>query len=387
MSTISKRPPKVLQILPRLETGGLETGTVDVARALVAAGWDSLVVSEGGAMVHQIKRIGAQHIDLPVASKSPYHVWKNITALETIIRECHVDLIHARSRMPAWSALYAAKRLARPFVTTFHGTYNALTPIKKTYNSVMVRGAKVIAISEHIGRHIAKQYPQFADRVSVIPRGIDVQIFDPNAVSAARMIKLSETWRLQDGQSVILLPGRLTRWKGHKLLIDALVELDRKDIRCVMVGDTMSNASYKAEMEAYAARKDLKSVVQFVGGCNDMAAAYMLADVVVSASTDPEAFGRVAVEAQAMGRPVVATDHGGSVETVLNNKTGWLCDPLEPRSMARALENALKLTVDQRVTIADIARCHVCERNPVDRMTDQTITLYTEVLKEHDSKA
>ena len=387
MSTISKRPPKVLQIVPRLETGGLETGTVDVARALAAAGWDSLVVSEGGAMVHHLKRAGAQHINRPMASKSPYRVWKNIAVLETIIRECNVDLVHARSRMPAWSALYAANRLDRPFVTTFHGTYNALTPLKKAYNSVMVRGAKIIAISEYIRRHITKQYPQFADRVSVIPRGIDVQIFNPSAVSAARMIKLSESWRLRDGQPVILLPGRLTRWKGHKLLIDALVELDRKDIRCVMVGDTMSNARYRAEMEAYAARKDLGSVVQFVGGCNDMAAAYMLADVVVSASTDPEAFGRIAVEAQAMGRPVVATDHGGSVETVLHNKTGWFCDPLEPRSMARALEEALELTTDQRVTIAEMARCHICEKYTVDRMTDQTITLYTEVLKAHASKA
>lgn len=382
MSSAVTRPPKVLQILPTLDNGGVERTTVDVAKALVAAGWDALVVSEGGAMVHQITRAGGKHIELPVASKSPLRIWKNIKVLEDLIQEQQVDLIHARSRAPAWSALYAAQRTNKPFVTTYHGTYNALTPWKKAYNSVMARGHKVIANSEFIANHIAQQYPLLADRVVAVPRGIDVRLFDPNAVPASRIIAISDAWRLQDGQPVIMLPGRLTRWKGHKLLIDALAEMGRTDVRCVMVGDVQSNASYQAEMERHAKRKGLESVVQFVEGCNDMPAAYMLADVVVSASTDPEAFGRVAVEAQAMGRPVVATNHGGATETVIDNKTGWLCDPQEPRSMARALERALALTAEERTAQADLARRHVYEKYTVERMTGQTIAVYTHLLQD-----
>lgn len=382
MTDQTTRPPTVLQVLPRLVAGGVERGTVDVAQALVTAGWGALVVSEGGPMVHQVTRTGAEHIDMPVATKTPWGIKANVAPLVALIRARQVDLVHARSRAPAWSAREAAKQAGVPFVTTYHGTYNEGFPGKRAYNAIMAKGDRVIAISEFIADHVRKRYPDVADRLSVIPRGIDMSIFDPAAVPASRLIALSEAWRLDDGVPVVLLPGRLSRWKGHLLLVEALAELGRSDIRVVMVGDLQDNARYQAEIEGRARKAGIEHVVQIVGATQDMPAAYMLADVVVSASTDPEAFGRVPVEAQAMGRPVVATRHGGAAETVIDGKTGWLCDHTEPRSMARALARALALTADERAAQADLARTHVLERYTVEKMRADTLAVYADLLRE-----
>lgn len=374
------KAPAVLQVLPSLRTGGVERGTVDIAAALTAAGWRAVVASAGGPMVHEIERAGGEHVTLPVDSKNPLVMRKNVAALEKVIAEKGIDLVHARSRAPAWSAKPAAEHCGVPFVTTFHGTYNFSNPVKKAYNAIMAKGDMVIAISEFIRRHVIDNYGTAPERVRVIHRGIDFDIFNPDAVSAERMIQLAQAWRLPDDSPVIMLPGRLTRWKGQGVLIEAARRLGRTDVRVLLVGDDQGRTGYREELEQQIARIGAEGIIHLTGPCRDMPAAYMLADVVVSASTDPEAFGRVAAEAQAMGRPVIASDHGGSRETVIAGETGWLVPPDDADALARALRAALAMTGDERETVARRAMAHVRAKFTKPQMCAQTLALYAEVL-------
>ena len=376
------RVPTVLQVLPSLVTGGVERGTADVSTALVQAGWRSVVVSSGGTMVHEIERHGGVHVTLPVDSKNPLIMRRNIERLAEVIAKHEADIVHARSRAPAWSALYAARRANKPFVTTFHAVYNARNPIKRWYNSVMTRGRRVIAISEFVGRHVVERYHVVPERVRVIPRGVDFAVFDPARVTQARVIQLAKEWRLPDGVPVVMLPGRLTRWKGQITLIDALAKLARFDICCVLVGSDQGRTGYRKEIEDRIRMRGLESVVRIVDHCRDMPAAYMLADVVVSASTDPEAFGRVVAEAQAMGRPVVAPEHGAAPEILLPGETGWLFAPSDPAALATALDLALKLDASEREVRARTAIAHVRERFTRAGMCNATLDVYREVLAE-----
>jgi glycosyltransferase involved in cell wall biosynthesis len=265
-------------------------------------------------------------------------------------------------------------------VTTFHGTYGAGNAFKRLYNSVMVRGEPTIATSEFIARHIIETYRVPVDRLRLIPRGIDLEKFSPERVHAHRMLQLQKDWRLPDGVPVILLPGRLTRWKGQTVLIEALTLLKRTDIICVLAGSDQGRTNYRQELERLVSGQGLQGRVRIVGDCNDMPAAYMLADVVVSASTDPEAFGRVPVEAQAMGRPVIATDHGGARETILPGVTGWLVKPGDATSMAEALADAIELSTEARLTIAETAIAHARENYDQQTMCDSTLAVYQEAL-------
>jgi glycosyltransferase involved in cell wall biosynthesis len=378
------RPPGVLQVLPSLVTGGVERGTVDVAKALVGAGWKAYVASAGGPMVRELERVGAVHFRLPLDSKNPLTIIANIGRLGRLLATYPIDLVHARSRAPAWSARVAARRHGVPFVTTFHGTYNATNFFKRYYNSIMTSGERVIAISDFIGEHVQANYGVPPDRVAVIHRGLDLDRMDPAKVPAERVAKLAAAWRLQDGVPVILMPGRLTRWKGQMVMIEAtaklVAELGKEAVVCVMVGDDQGRHGYRRQLERAIAAHGLGGAVRLTGECKDMAAAYMLADVVVSASLDPEAFGRVVVEAQAMGRPVIATDHGGPRETVLASRTGWLVPPGDADALASALKTVLSLRPQDRQTLALAARANVAERFTVERMCARTIGVYTELL-------
>lgn len=373
--------PVVLQVLPALNTGGVERGTVDIAEAVVEAGGTALVASEGGRLMHELQRIGAEHIELPLASKNPFVMLQNVGRLRTLIRARGVDIVHARSRAPAWSALMACRGTGARFLTTFHGTYNRTGPFKKLYNSVMTRGFRVIAISHFIADHMAEAYGVERRRIRVIHRGADIGLFDPRNVPAARVISLAAHWRLPEDMRVIMLPGRMTRWKGQALLIEALARLDRDMVRCLIVGGDQGG-SYRRELDRLVARLGLESVVQFVGECTDMPAAYMLADVVVSASTDPEAFGRVMVEAQAMGKPVVAAGHGASAELVLPGETGWLFEPSNPASLAAALDLAMDLDPDARERLAKRAIVNVRANFTKELMCAKTLEVYGEVLRD-----
>jgi glycosyltransferase involved in cell wall biosynthesis len=376
------RVPTIMQVLPSLVTGGVERGTVDIAAALVKAGWRAVVVSQGGTMVRELERAGAQHITLPVASKNPFTMRANVARLEAAIRETGADLVHARSRAPAWSARAAAKRARVPFVTTFHGTYNFATPFKRLYNAIMAKGVRVIAISDFIARHAIENYGVSPAIVRVVHRGIDLAKFDPARVSVERQVKLSRDWRLPDGLPVVMLPGRLTRWKGQTLLIDAVAKLGRRDMVLLLVGADQGRTAYRAELERRVRARGLEGIVRVVDHCADMPAAYMLADVVVSASTDPEAFGRVVAEAQAMGRPVVAPAHGAAPEILIEGTTGWTFAPGKVDALADALALALNLPPQTRQNLAQTAIAHVRENFTKERMSKATLDVYEEVLRE-----
>jgi len=369
----------VLQVLPALETGGVERGTVQVATALHQAGWRAVVASAGGPMTRELDRIDAAHVDLPLTGKSPFRIHANIERLQQVIAEHNVDLVHARSRAPAWSAYYAARRAGVPFVTTYHSPYGH-NWLKHWYNAIMARGDRVIAISNFIAGLIRRHYKVEADRLVTIPRGLDLSIFDPQAVTQARMIALSRQWNLRADRPVIMLPGRLTRWKGQGVLIEALARLGREDVACVIVGSDQGREAYRDELEKLAAARGVDHLLHFADHCRDMAAAYMLADVVVSASTEPEGFGRVAVEAQAMGRPVVATDHGGSRETVRHRETGWLVEPGNAEEMAEALGVALSLNEEERRWMSENGRQNAVDNYSVELMCERTLAVYRSLL-------
>jgi glycosyltransferase involved in cell wall biosynthesis len=375
------KQPTVLQILPALGgSGGVERGTVEIAGAITAAGGRALVASEGGLLVHDLTRVHAEHITLPVASKNPLVMYRNIERMVDLIKRERVDVVHVRSRAPAWSAYIACQRAKVPLVTTFHGTYSIGNWLKRKYNAVMTFGDRVIAISTFIGGHIRRHYGVPVEKIRVIHRGVDLERFDPEKISAERVIKLATEWRLPDGMPIVMLPGRLTRWKGQLVLIDAIAKLDRKDIRCLLVGSAQGRDDYRRELENRITLHSLEEVIRIVDHCDDMPAAYKLTDLVVSASTDPEAFGRIICEAQAMGRPVIASDHGGARETVLPGVTGWLTPPGDADALAMALEVGLALNGAARTKLAAIAIEHVRKNFSKNQMCDKTLDVYNEVL-------
>lgn len=380
--TATGRPVTVLQVLPALVQGGVERGTVEIAGAIVAAGGRAIVVSAGGPNEHQLIRARAEHVTMPVDSKNPLVMYANIGRLARLIREEGIDIVHARSRAPAWSAQAAARRAGVPFVTTFHGTYSTGGWLKRRYNSVMTKGARVIAISRFIAGHIRRGYGVESSRLRVIHRGVDLSRFDAAKVTAERVMELAAAWRIEDGLPVVMLPGRLTRWKGQTVFIEAIARLGRRDIRCLLVGSDQGRKDYRRELEQLVARHGLDEIVRIIDDCTDMPAAYMLTDVVVSASTDPEAFGRVVPEAQALGRPVIATNHGGAQETVLQGETGWLVEPGDVDALAEAIEKALALDSEDRKKLAAAAVANVAENFSKAAMCAKTIDVYNEVLQE-----
>ena len=374
--------PRVLQVLPALVAGGVSRGAVDVASAHSRAGGMSLVVSAGGSSVYNLEKAGIRHIALPLDSKNPTVMHRNASRLAALIYDNKIDIVHARSRAPAWSAMFAARRTGAQFITTFHGTYNCDNSLKKLYNSVMTRGRRVIAISDFIASHVRDTYSVDPSCLVTVQRGINTENFDPAKVSAERIMQLVSAWRLPDGVPLIMLPGRMTRWKGHAVLIKALANLNRNDLCCILVGSDQGRIRYRQELENLTESLSLGGVVRIVDHCNDMPAAYMLADVVVSASTDPEAFGRVTAEAQAMGRPVVATEHGASRETIISDETGWLVPPNNPLALAEALEVALNIDAATRQSLAERARRNVVKNLTVELMCERTLAVYDSLMRE-----
>lgn len=339
-------------------------------------------------MVREVERSGGKHFTLPVDSKNPLVIQRNAGRIARLVRDHNVDILHVRSRAPAWSTFSAARRTKVPVVTTFHGNYGAKNALKRKYNSIMARGDRVIAISEFIGEQVRNRYGADPTKVRIIPRGVDIGLFDPAAVSARRVMQLAEQWRLPDDARVVMLPGRLTRWKGHSVLIEAIARLeDRTGLRCIMVGGDQGRSAYVRELENEIARLGLQNYIQLAGDCRDMAAAFMLADVVVSTSVEAEAFGRVIVEAQSMGRPVIATDHGAARETVAEKETGWLVPPGDASALAVALREALSLDAGMRDALAQRAIENVRADYTKELMCSRTLAVYQELMSENKGKS
>jgi glycosyltransferase involved in cell wall biosynthesis len=372
--------PVILQVLPSLVTGGVERSAIEIAQAVAEADGIALVASAGGPLVKAVERVGGRHIALPLDRKTPLAVWHNAARLAALIRAENVSLVHARSRAPAWSALIAARRTGVHFITTYHGAYNEDLPFKRQYNAVMARGEIVIAASRYVAELIVTRHRLYPTRIRVIPRGVDLAAFDPAIVVPDRLARLATAWRLPDGAPTVVLPGRLTSWKGQSVLLAAIARMTRRDVCCVLVGSDQGRHRYSARLVREAERLGIAERVRLVGNCDDMPAAFMLSDVVVHASTRPEAFGRVVIEAQAMARLVVAADLGGPVETVREGETGWRVPPGDPDALAAAIEQALALPEVQRQALGQRARAAVQRGYTVRAMQEATLNVYEELL-------
>ena len=370
----------LLQVVPRLETGGAEQTTVDIAAAVQAAGGRALVASMGGRMERELKATGADLIRMPVHSKNPLAILGNAMRLTRVIRERKVSLIHVRSRAPAFSAAMAAKATGIPLVATYHGVYNARSPWKRWYNGVMTKGEVVIANSEYTRARVLAQHAVESSKVVAIPRGVDNRRFSPAAVTPARVEALARAWAINpaDRRVRILLAGRLTRWKGQTLAIQAATRLkaDGRQFLMLLAGDHQGRSAYLAEIEAMITGAGLKDHVKVVGHCADMPAAYMLCDIAIAPSLDPEAFGRTAVEPQMMGRPVVAADHGATRETVLPGRTGWLAKPGDVDDWTRALGEAIGAGAEQRAVMGKAAMARARALYSVEAMCAATLKVY-----------
>ncbi len=379
-SAPQKPPITVMQVIPNMGAGGAEQTTVDVTAALVAAGHRAIIVSNGGPRVIELERAGGIHIQMPVHTKNPIRMWLNSRRLRALIRKYNVDIVHARSRAPAWSCFWACESSRAKFLTTCHAPFNISGEWKRKYNSSIAKGELVIANSEFVAHYLVDQYALDPNKIRVIPRGIPLDKFQPNLVNGDRMLKMAQNWRIPEVSTVVLLPGRLTRWKGQLVMIEAMARMARKDVYCVLVGDDQGRVEYRQELEDLIHDHHLEERVRIIGHCDDMPTAYMIADVVVSASTEPEGFGRVAVEAQAMGRPVIATDIGGSKETVVPGLTGWLIPPDDPDMLAQGIEFVLSLTEPEKKNLADAAIAHVHTYFSKEQMTLSTLLVYDEIL-------
>jgi glycosyltransferase involved in cell wall biosynthesis len=375
----------VLQVVPALDSGGAERSAVEIAAAIVEAGGRALVASSGGRLAGEIVAAGGRVIPMPVHSKNPLTMHANVRRLAALIAAESVDIIHVRSRAPAWSALLAARRTKTPLVATYHGAYEAKGPLKRFYNSAMARADRVIANSQFTADSIAAQYPNAASRIRVICRGADLKAFDPDVVSPTRAETLARSWGLGGRAEAfnLLLPARLTFWKGQDIAVQALGRLaaasgQRGVLRLVLAGDA-EGRGYGEALRRKIDGSGVRDMVHLVGHCADMPAAYAWADAVLSPATLPEAFGRVAVEAGAMARPVIAADHGGARETVVNGETGFLVPPGDARALADAIEAMRNLGPRGREAMGRRARAWIKSRFSADTMRRATLAVYSEL--------
>jgi glycosyltransferase involved in cell wall biosynthesis len=378
---MTDRRVKILHVLPRLDTGGAERVVVEICEAITAAGQSAVIACETGPLAQAALRAGAEIIDMSLATKSPFAMRRNAGRLARLIRNARIDLVHAHSRAPAWSALWATQRTQTPFVTTYHGAYNEKMPLKRRYNAVMAGGDRVIAVSHFVAELVRQRHNVAADRLRIIPNGVDCAKFDPAAVQGDRVARLAREWRLEMAAPTIMLPGRLTGWKGQKILIAALPLLRSMDAVAVLVGGDQGREAYAAGLIAQAEALGVADRLRLVGHCEDMPAAMMLADIVVNASTDPEAFGRTIIEAQAMGRIVIATDHGGARETVADRETGFLVPPGDPAALAAAIDEALEFSSEDRIMLGQQVRAVVAEQWSVQAMQAAVLQVYSELLR------
>jgi glycosyltransferase involved in cell wall biosynthesis len=391
IDTLSKDRPTILQIIPHLDTGGAELSVVEVADAIVRAGGRALVLAEPGRLSPRVTAAGGEMMPFPAGTKNPLKMLANARIIARIVREQGVDLIHARSRAPAWSGLRAARLASVPLVTTYHGAYGETNAIKRAYNSVMARGAVVIANSNYTSRLIKSRYATPPERIVVIHRGIDPAAFDPAGVAPERVAALLARWEVTPGTPIILHAARLTGWKGQAVLISAAAKLAAMgqlgQAVVVLAGDAQGRDSYVQGLKGQIAKAGLGQHVRLVGHTEDIAAAYLAAHVTVVASTEPEAFGRSAIEAAAMGCPVIAADHGAPPETILappdsppDSVTGWLVPPGDGQALARQLALALALEPGNRSAIGGRARWHVLVNFTVQAMQRKTLAVYDRVL-------
>lgn len=376
----------LLQVVPELETGGAEQTTLDVAQAVVRLGGKALVATRGGRMTSRLVADGGQLVAMPVQSKNPLVMLGNAARLADLIRKEKVTMVHARSRAPAFSALWAAHVTKTPFVATYHGVYKAKSDLKRWYNAVMTRGDLVIANSDYTRDHVLAEHHLDPARIVSIPRGVDLVRFDPKAVKPARIKDLKAAWGIdpEDRQVKLLLAGRLTRIKGHLLIIAAAAKLKAEGVDNFLIlfaGDDQGRTGYSEEIEAAIQAAGLGDHVRVVGHCDDMPAAYLACDLAMLPTTVPESFGRTAVEPQTLGRPVLASNHGGTTETVVHGETGWLVAPGDVEAWSAALKTAIATGPRKLAAMGKVAAERSRRLYSVDAMCAATLAAYERVLE------
>ena len=382
--------PTIMQVVPELDTGGAELTAIEVSEAVIAAGGRAVVVSEGGRLEARLTAAGATHIRMDVATKNPFRMLTNARRLKRLIADQHIDIVHARSRAPAWSALWATTNTPAHFVTTYHGAYNQKNAAKGYYNSVMARGERVIANSNYTADLIRKRHGTPEERLRVIYRGVDLDAYDPAHVSSDRISAIRAQWRIPEGADVILHPARLTTWKGQRVVIEAAAQLFSQGAFSavfVLAGDHQGREEYLAGLKSLAADRGIADHVRFPGHCADMPAAYATAALALVPSIEPEAFGRTAAEAQAMACPVIASRIGAPQETVLSlpeiardKRTGWLVPVNDAAALATAITDALSLSDEEKAALAARARSHVATNFSLKALKYQTLAVYDELL-------
>ena len=378
---------KVLQVIPRLGFGGAETGCYDLAHYLHEQDCKSYIVTSGGELIKYIDKKKVKLIKLPVQSKNPLLILINSIALTLLILFLNISIVHARSRAPAWSCYIATKITRRKFVTTFHGTYNFKNSIKKFYNSIMVKSDVLIAGSNFIFSHISENYQKFLNskkKFLVIFRGINTEYFDSDTIKKKDIDKLKATWKIEDNKKIILLPGRLTAWKGQEMFIEAINLFKQSnpelDFVAVILGDDQGRTVFRKKLERLVEQFNLTQNIKFVDNCNVMPVAYYISDVIVSSSIEPEAFGRVSVEAQAMKKPIIASNIGGSKETVIDNKTGLLFESGNPKSLCDKLNEIIKLDTLTLDLMGREGRKNVINRFNIEKMCLNTYSEYKKLV-------
>ena len=377
----SGKAPVIMQIVPAINSGGVEQGVIDINKAIVKAGGVSIVVSSGGKREPEIRKWGGTHIELPVHSKNPFKMFFTARKLRKAIINNNVDVVHPCSRAPAWIAKLAVKGTKAKFVTSCHAAHKIDNSFKRWYNGSVISGDLIMAISYTLADLLKEEYSFDHDKLRIVQRGIVMENYNPGSVIQERVIKLAKDWRIPEDCHVMILPARVTRIKGHMFLVDALEKLGRKDIFCAIVGRTEGNENYVAELEKYIQDKGMGSQVRMVGTCNDMPAVYMLANIVTCPSLVPEGFGRIPIEAMAMGRPFIGTNLGGYLETVVQDKTGWLVDIGDVDAYAEAIDKAISMTKKEREVFAENAMQHVKNNFTNDIMCEKTLDVYAEVMQ------
>jgi glycosyltransferase involved in cell wall biosynthesis len=384
-----KKKIKVLQVIPKLDYGGAETGCYDLAHFLPEQGCKSFIVTSGGVLLKFIKKEKVKVFRLPVQSKNPILILFNAIIISLIILIYNINIIHARSRAPAWSCLIATKITSRKFVTTFHGTYNFSNRFKKFYNSVMVRSHLIIAGSNFIFSHINENYGDFflnrKRKLLVIFRGINANYFNPQKISLSKIEKFSKKNSIDRDKFIILLPGRLSLWKGQKIFIEALKllseQINNQPFEGIIIGGDQGKSVYKKQLIALVERYRLKKIIKFIDHCDEMPVAYKIANLVCSCSSEPEAFGRVSVEAQSMGIPIVASDIGGSTETIVKDKTGFLFKSGDSNALTNAIIMVMQKDYNSLKSIGFEGRKNILKKFDVDKMCHTTFTEYKKLIE------
>ena len=378
---------KVLQVIPKLGYGGAETGCYDIAHYLYEKDCGSYIVTSGGDLLKFVDKKKVKVLRLPVQTKNPILIFLNAIVLALIIIIFNIDIVHARSRAPAWSCFIATKITRRSFVTTFHGTYNFNNKLKKFYNSIMVRSKLIIAGSNFIFAHIKENYSEFIDlkkRLLVIFRGINVDYFDQTSVIESDEIKLKKNWEIDENKKIILLPGRLTSWKGQELFIEAInlvnIELGYEAFYAVILGSEQGRDLYKKKLIRLSEQYRMNKQLKFIDNCKNMALAYKISDIIISASIEPEAFGRVAVEAQSMQKTIIASNIGGSNETIIDEKTGFLFDAGDAKSLSKKIMTVLSMDDNLLKSIGEEGRKNVIKKFNVEKMCFSTYSEYKKLI-------